>query len=160
MRNCPKRRLSVRPDNKIQADNKTGGRLPPVLCLWYLRIEKYRCENKCQPYRAICPSCSFAAEPAYDVAGVVGGEKPFPVENGSRKGCDPDQQEYELDYIMQYHASSLFCVQPCALSSISTPSRVMSASPMLSLTIWPITRTSFIAATFSWSAMGTVKSNS
>ena len=51
-------------------------------------------------------------------------------------------------------------VQPCAFNCISTPSRVMRASPIVSLTMCPMTRTSFIAATFSWSAMGTVNSSS
>ncbi len=115
-------------------------------------MEIYCCGNEHQPHSSVCQSCSVSAEPLYNEACIVGGEEPLPVEQRCQQGNNAGKQKYELYYTVQYHLWLLLSVagvHPWALSSISAPSRVMSASPMLSLTICPITLTSFIAATFS-----------
>jgi len=49
---------------------------------------------------------------------------------------------------------------PCAFSSNSCPSRVMSPHPSSGLVMCPMTFTPFMAATLSWSVRGTVNSSS
>lgn len=57
-----------------------------------------------------------------------------------------------------YSAASGF--QPCALRSNSLPSRVTSFVPNSARVMWPMTLTSSMADTRSWSVRGTVKRSS
>ena len=123
-------------------------------------IIKEDCGNYEQnAYRPIENAAAPAPQVLYNEFGIPCGEEPVPVEQRCCNGCQACHHKDCLYYIVEYHFSSVV-TQPCALSSISTPSRVMSARPILSSTMWPMILTSFIAATFSWSAMGTVKSSS
>ncbi len=91
---------------------------------------------------------------SYGTSLISGAKVALIFESANRNG------EKNIKITEKLYFLSVRACQPCAFSSISPPSRVMSIHPNSGLVMCPMRRIPSILLTFSWSVRGTVNRSS